>query len=71
MDRGNKQAKGEEMSASVGAFVRAPASKTSLSLRKPVQGVGINDSDYKTLNNGIFCPIYRKWRSMIEQLLLR
>ena len=50
-------------------FIEIPASKKSLSLRKPVYGVGTNDADYivKPIIGGrrVICPFYRKWQSML------
>ena len=52
-------------------FQEFPASAKSLASRKLVRGVGVNDSDYKTMMvlNGkqIVCPFYRKWLDMIER----
>lgn len=53
------------MSANSVAFVRVPASKLSLSRRKLVHGVGVNDSDYIGSNNGVMCPIYKVWAHML------
>jgi len=50
-------------------FPYTPASKTSLSKRKPIFGVGINDSDYitQTKINGKLaqCPYYRAWTGIL------
>ena len=50
-------------------FEEIKASPSSLSRRKPVCGVGINDSDYVTTPtiNGkrVCCPYYKVWHSMI------
>ena len=52
-------------------FIESPASKKSLSSRKPIFGMGINDADYMTgrLVNGKnhICPYYRKWSDMIQR----
>lgn len=52
-------------------FPQIPATKRSLSSRKPVHGFGINDSDYmvQPVINGkqIKCPIYFIWNGMIER----
>lgn len=52
-------------------FKEIPANKRSLSLRRPVHGVGINDADYFTQikvgpNKGR-CPFYTVWKSMIAR----
>lgn len=52
-------------------FVEKPASKTSLLLRKPIYGVGINDSKY-IVNHSVCgkmyrCEFYRAWVSMITR----
>lgn len=47
------------------------ANKNSISRRKLVHGVGVNDADYKVSPqvNGVrfICPFYRKWRGMINR----
>lgn len=52
-------------------FPIIPANKTSLSLRKPLYGVGVNDADYivRPEVNGkrVFCPYYNTWAHMIER----
>ena len=53
-------------------FPMVTASKLSLSLRKLVRGVGINDAEYKTSyrdNKGktYKCPYYERWKSMVER----
>ena len=52
-------------------FIEVKANARSMSLRKPVYGVGVNDSDYITdrrLNGKRnFCPYYARWRHMIER----
>lgn len=52
-------------------FVEIPASKQSLARRRPVYGLGVNDSDYitKQLVDGkyIRCPYYEVWTSMLER----
>lgn len=52
-------------------FIKIPASKLSLSKRKPVWGIGINDSNYlvKPVVNGVkaICPTYSVWSHMIER----
>ena len=48
-----------------------PATKNSLSRRKPILNVGINDADYivNPVVNGerLYCPAYRSWKSIIER----
>jgi hypothetical protein len=52
-------------------FPMVTASKMSLTQRKLVYGVGVNDSEYKTYTRVEgklkFCPYYSKWRSMIRR----
>jgi len=52
-------------------FTEVPASKGSISKRKLVYGVGVNDAKYTTsqIINGkrTICPFYRKWSSMINR----
>ena len=52
-------------------FVEIPASKMSLAKRKPICGVGINDSTYitDTIIDGkrMACPYYRKWLGIIQR----
>jgi len=52
-------------------FIEIPASNKSIAKRKPLFGVGINDSDYivaKISDKGkIVCPYYRVWASMISR----
>ena len=52
-------------------FIEIPASKSSLSRRRLVYGIGVNDADYKVSyrDNGkkIMCPIYSKWFQMIRR----
>ena len=52
-------------------FVEIPASKSSLSKRKPVYGVGINDANYivqpKINGKRITCPFYLDWKDMIKR----
>lgn len=56
-------------------FIEVPAGKQSLSQRKLLQGVGINDADYKvcTTINGkrAMCPYYRKWVNMLQRCYCR
>ena len=50
-------------------FIEMPATKNSLANRKPVCGIGINDTDYIVcpVINGkrVWCPYYRAWNSML------
>jgi len=52
-------------------FIEIPASKSSLSRRRFLHGVGINDADYtiRPSINGkkIMCPYYKKWADMISR----
>ncbi len=53
-------------------FVEIPANTTSLNLRKPIYGVGINDSKYFTQvtspsGSTSVCPYYLKWKAMIAR----
>jgi len=52
-------------------FIEIPASKRSISQRKLVYGIGINDADYVTQPsvNGrqVTCGIYKAWRGMLER----
>lgn len=52
-------------------FKKIPASKRSISFRRLVYGVGVNDADYmlKPTVNGRreCCPFYQKWKSMLER----
>lgn len=52
-------------------FKEIPASEHSLSCRRKIYGIGINDADYQVyLNiNGkrITCPYYKKWTSMLAR----
>lgn len=49
-------------------FKRIQATDYSISIRKPIYGIGINDSDYivqPTVNGKrVICPAYRAWFSM-------
>ena len=51
--------------------INFPVDAKSLSQRKLVCGVGINDSDYKVNpkvnGKGVPCLIYRSWKAMIER----
>ena len=48
-------------------FIEMPASNISLALRNKIFGVGINDANYITTNNGIMCPFYSKWHGMLKR----
>ena len=52
-------------------FIEIEATQKSLSLRKPIYGVGINNSWYMTeqkiKGKRVFCPYYVKWKSMIQR----
>ena len=52
-------------------FIEKPATKQSLAQRKPVYGIGINDSLYivqpKINGRQVACPYYNKWKGMIER----
>jgi len=52
-------------------FKKAKVSKLSLSHRKPVFGIGINDADYITnpkINGSTkACPAYRKWAEILRR----
>lgn len=50
-------------------FIEIPASKKSLSFRRLVHGVGINDAEYmvcpKVNGKNSWCPYYKVWMNMI------
>jgi len=52
-------------------FIEIPANKISLSKRKLVYGVGVNDADYKVeiVKNGrrMQCPYYLRWMNMLRR----
>ena len=52
-------------------FPRIPASKKSLSLRRPIFGIAINDSDYITDlsidGERMTCPYYKTWKSILQR----
>ena len=54
-------------------FIERPASDRSLKQRKPIYGVGINDSKYivryKYKGKRIVCPYYKKWVAMLSRCL--
>lgn len=54
----------------MGRFVEIQADKRSFSLRKPVFGVGVNDSEYKiksVQNPKTKCPFYSRWHGMLKR----
>lgn len=52
-------------------FKEVPASKKSLSLRRSIYGIGINDADYeiklKIDGKVLVCPYYSAWASMLSR----
>lgn len=52
-------------------FVEIPANKMSLSKRRPLFGVGINDASYMVQpnidGNNLVCPYYSSWQNMITR----
>lgn len=52
---------------SMNKFIETKATKKSISARRPVYGVGINDSEYKIMHEGSLCPFYKKWNNMLER----
>lgn len=48
-------------------FKEIPASKSSISRRKLVYGVGVNDSEHTTSYKDAECPYYSRWVSMIAR----
>ena len=52
-------------------FIERPASKQSLSKRKLLHGIGVNDASYiiSNITEDVLslCPFYRVWNSMIER----
>lgn len=52
-------------------FIEMPATKRSISMRKPVHGVGINDANYvvQPLVDGkqVMCPYYQAWNHMLTR----
>ena len=50
-------------------FVNIPATEMSISFRRTVYGVGINDADYmievRIDGKRFGCPYYRKWQNML------
>lgn len=54
-------------------FIEVPACNISLSMRKPLYGVGINDAEYKVyMKNSkgprVICPFYRVWVNMLSRV---
>lgn len=52
-------------------FVEIPVSKASLTNRKLILGVGVNDSAYQTQvkvnGKSVVCPFYRAWSHMLTR----
>ena len=48
-------------------FIEVLASKRNLSQRKLICGIGFNDAPYVITNNGVTCPYYVVWASMINR----
>lgn len=52
-------------------FVEIPASNKSLAMRKPVNGIGINDAWYLVTGllggRQVMCPYYNTWSHMIQR----
>jgi hypothetical protein len=52
-------------------FLEQKATNQSISMRKPIYGVGINDAEYittKKISSGVLrCPFYVKWVHMLER----
>jgi len=52
-------------------FTQKKVTKASISHRKPICGIGINDADYvvqPTVNGKpLICPVYMKWNSMLQR----
>lgn len=52
-------------------FIRIPANASSISRRKPVYGIGINDADYivqpTVSGKHLRCLFYTKWKGMLER----
>ena len=48
-------------------FIEIPASKISLSKRKLIYGVGINDAKYMVEFGGSKCPYYQRWINILER----
>ena len=48
-------------------FLEIPANKNSLAQRKPVYGIGTNDSSYIIRYKGVMCKYYRVWFNMMER----
>lgn len=50
-------------------FIEKPVNKVSLSLRKLVSGIGVNDASYivQPSTNGVvlMCPFYRIWKAIL------
>jgi hypothetical protein len=52
-------------------FVEKPTTKRSVSLRRPILGVGINDANYevyqKVNGNKLVCPYYERWTKILTR----
>ena len=52
-------------------FIEVKATKRSISLRKLVYGVGVNDADYmvnvSTDIKTLHCPFYERWKQMLRR----
>lgn len=48
-------------------FTKLKASKSTLTKRSLVRGIGINDAWYTTQKYGVTCPVYSKWHSMLTR----
>ncbi len=48
-------------------FVEIEADRNSIAQRKPVSGIGINDSSYKVRRGADICPYYNVWSAMIRR----
>ena len=51
----------------MGEFIEVLMTNVSLAQRKLVYGVGINDAPYNVNNNGLVCPYYKVWMSMMRR----
>lgn len=52
-------------------FIEHPACRKSISGRKPIYGIGINDSEYITNpsvdGKQIMCPVYSRWHELLKR----
>lgn len=48
-------------------FIEIPATQRSFSMRRPVEGIGVNDVQYQVKNtrDNTMCPYYILWRNML------